>query len=121
MFQAILITLLIVVSVFMIILILLQRGRGGGLAGAFGGAGGQSAFGTKAGDTFTVITILTAVIWFSLCISTLMFLNYEGSSRLNLDGTRISLPTAPGAATSDAPAGTGAPAPQESPVSAPTE
>lgn len=47
----------------MILLVLIQRGRGGGLAGAFGGMGGQSAFGTRAGDTFTRITIVLAVIW----------------------------------------------------------
>ena len=41
-------------SLFLIALVLIQRGRGGGLAGAFGGAGGQSAFGTKAGDVFEI-------------------------------------------------------------------
>jgi len=55
--------LLIFLSFFMIVLILLQRGRGGGLAGAFGGMGSQSAFGTKAGDTFTRITVVVAIIW----------------------------------------------------------
>lgn len=54
---------LLAVSLFMILLVLIQRGRGGGLAGAFGGMGGQSAFGTRAGDTFTRITIVLAVIW----------------------------------------------------------
>ncbi len=54
---------LLSVSLFMILLVLIQRGRGGGLAGAFGGMGGQSAFGTRAGDTFTRITIVLAVIW----------------------------------------------------------
>ncbi|RLS51073.1 MAG: preprotein translocase subunit SecG, partial [Planctomycetota bacterium] len=44
---------LVLSSLFLILLVLIQRGRGGGLAGAFGGAGGQSAFGTKAGDVFT--------------------------------------------------------------------
>ena len=58
------------VSVFMILIILLQRGRGGGLAGAFGGAGGQSAFGNKAGDAFTKFTIGLAVGWIAVaCIS----------------------------------------------------
>ena len=58
--------LLALTSCFLIFLILLQRGRGGGLAGAFGGMGGQSAFGTKAGDIFTRITIIAAVIWVAL-------------------------------------------------------
>lgn len=55
--------LLLLFGLFLMIVVLLQRGRGGGLAGAFGGAGGQSAFGTKAGDVFTRITIVVAVIW----------------------------------------------------------
>jgi preprotein translocase subunit SecG len=53
-------------GVFLVLLILVQRGRGSGLAGAFGNAGGQSAFGTKAGDVFTRITIGTAVVWVAL-------------------------------------------------------
>jgi preprotein translocase subunit SecG len=60
--------LLLVTAVFMIVLVLIQRGKGGGLAGAFGGMGGQSAFGTKAGDLFTKITIVVAVVWVLLCV-----------------------------------------------------
>lgn len=48
---------------FMILLVLLQRGRGGGLVGALGGPGGQSAFGTRAGDVFTRITVVVATLW----------------------------------------------------------
>ncbi|MEW4487134.1 preprotein translocase subunit SecG [Thalassoglobus sp. JC818] len=55
--------LLLLTGIFLMIIILLQRGRGGGLAGAFGGMGGQSAFGTKAGDVFTWITVVTATVW----------------------------------------------------------
>lgn len=55
--------LLLMLSVFLMIIVLLQRGRGGGLAGAFGGLGGQSAFGTKAGDVFTRITVGLAIAW----------------------------------------------------------
>lgn len=55
--------LLVVTSLFMICLILIQRGKGGGLAGAFGGMGGSSAFGTKAGDVFTRVTIYVAIFW----------------------------------------------------------
>lgn len=58
--------LLILSSVFLICLVLIQRGKGGGLAGAFGGMGGSSAFGTKAGDVFTRVTIGTALVWFIL-------------------------------------------------------
>jgi preprotein translocase subunit SecG len=55
--------ILALLGAFLMIVILLQRGRGGGLAGAFGGMGGQSAFGTKAGDVFTRITIVIAILW----------------------------------------------------------
>jgi len=54
---------LTLVSLFLILVILIQRGRGGGLVGAFSGMGGQSAFGTKAGDVFTKITIILITIW----------------------------------------------------------
>lgn len=58
-----LMTLLMITGVLLMFIVLLQRGRGGGLAGAFGGAGGQSAFGTRAGDVFTKITVGLAVVW----------------------------------------------------------
>jgi protein translocase SecG subunit len=62
----ILTVVLFLVSLFLILLVLIQRGKGGGLAGAFGGAGGQSAFGSRAGDAFTRVTIYTALIWILL-------------------------------------------------------
>lgn len=60
-------------SLILIVLILLQRGRGGGLAGALGGMGGQSAFGSKAGDVFTRITSGVAVVWIVLCVGALKY------------------------------------------------
>jgi len=67
--------LLGVMAIFLIMLVLVQRGRGGGLAGAFGGMGGQSAFGTKAGDLFTRITIVVATVWILLCIVSIKLLS----------------------------------------------
>ncbi len=60
--------MLIFVCVFLMIVILLQRGRGGGLAGAFGGAGGTAAFGAKTGDVFTWITVVVAAIFVFLAV-----------------------------------------------------
>jgi preprotein translocase subunit SecG len=60
--------LLFLISLFLILLVLIQRGKGGGLAGAFGGMGGSSAFGARAGDAFTRITLYTAGIWVFLII-----------------------------------------------------
>ena len=66
MLPALINVLLFVLSVLLIGIILIQRGKGGGLAGAFGGAGGSSAFGSRAGDTFTRITIVMAAVWMLL-------------------------------------------------------
>jgi len=70
---------LVLTALFLILLVLIQRGRGGGLAGAFGGAGGQSAFGTKAGDVFTKITVGVAAFWIVLCILALNVLGRRQS------------------------------------------
>jgi preprotein translocase subunit SecG len=76
-----LLTLHMLVGIFLIGLILLQRGRGGGLAGAFGGMGGQSAFGTKAGDIFTRITIAVAVFWILLACACILVVNAANKGR----------------------------------------
>lgn len=71
--------MLVGASFFLILLVLIQRGRGGGLAGALGGMGGQSAFGTKAGDLFTKITIGVATFWILLCILSINVLGTQQS------------------------------------------
>ena len=77
-------------ALFLILLVLIQRGRGGGLAGAFGGAGGQSAFGTKAGDMFTKITIGTAAVWIMLNAASVRLLNSPKASVLGSGRTTSS-------------------------------
>ena len=72
--------LLFTISLFLILLVLVQRGRGGGLAGAFGGMGGQSAFGTKAGDLFTRVTMIVAAVWILLSIIAIAVLNSRQSA-----------------------------------------
>lgn len=118
--------LMFVVSLFLILLVLVQRGRGGGLTGALGGMGGQSAFGTKAGDMFTRVTMVTALIWILLCMSSIWLLGtqdeWSGSrtsgSRAPTQGTTAvpgpvnpiapSTPSPGTGATAESPAGTGA-------------
>ena len=62
--------LFLLCAVILSLLVLIQRGRGGGLAGAFGGAGGSSAFGTKTADVFTKATAVMGAIFFLLAILT---------------------------------------------------
>ena len=58
--------LLLIVGLFMTLLVLIQRGKGGGLIGALGGTGGSSPFGSRAGDQFTRLTIYVACVWLFL-------------------------------------------------------
>jgi preprotein translocase subunit SecG len=58
--------ILLLLGAFLILLVLIQRGKGGGLIGALGGAGGSSPFGSRAGDQFTRLTIYVALIWLFL-------------------------------------------------------
>ena len=54
----------------MILFILIQKPKGGGLSGAFGGSGGGQAavFGAKTGDMLTVATVICFVLFISLGI-----------------------------------------------------
>lgn len=87
--------LLSLVAIFLILLVLVQRGRGGGLAGALGGMGGSSAFGAKAGDVFTKITVVAAAFWIFLCIAAARW-GGSGESLLNIT-TKSSSSAAPAA------------------------
>ena len=62
--------LFLLCAVILTLLVLIQRGRGGGLAGAFGGPGGHSAFGTKTADVFVRATAVLGAIFFVLAIVT---------------------------------------------------
>jgi preprotein translocase subunit SecG len=85
--------LLMTVGLLLIFIILLQRGRGGGLAGALGGMGGQSAFGTKAGDVFTRITVVLAIIWVILAAGNVYALRGFGGPKFK--GGSSAVQTAP--------------------------
>lgn len=105
---------LIVTSIFLILLVLVQRGRGGGLAGALGGMGGSSALGTKAGDTFTRITIVAVVFWIVLCCVTMLVLRSApdqfGNSGAGVVGEveqELTVPTGDAKATGEAGSGVG--------------
>jgi preprotein translocase subunit SecG len=67
--------LVILTGLFLIGLVLIQRGKGGGLAGAFGGVGGSSPFGSKAGDAFTKFTIYIAAFWILLLMVQVKVMN----------------------------------------------
>ena len=88
--NSLLYALAVLTSLFLILLVLIQRGKGGGLAGAFGGVGGSSAFGTKAGDVFTRVTIYTALVWFLVNMFLVYRMNQGRTSAFGTD-SRIKL------------------------------
>jgi preprotein translocase subunit SecG len=79
-----------VLAILVMIVILLQRGKGVGLAGAFGGTGGATAFGAKTGDILTWVTIIGAILLLTFAV----ILNF------------VFVETGPGLAPQAPPAGT---------------
>jgi preprotein translocase subunit SecG len=55
--------IVLLLGLFLMLLVLIQKGKGGGLSGAFGGTGGSSPFGSKSGTMFTRLTIIVAGVW----------------------------------------------------------
>ena len=124
--MGVLITILTVVLIVnclgLVGLILIQRGKGGGLAAAFGGGGMEQAFGTRAATLAQKATALMAVIFLVLSIALgLMYqrrhvvpppaMQEEPMDSQPSDATAPSaeLPGAPSASTDALPAPTPAP------------
>ena len=72
----------VVVCIFLMLVVLLQAGRGGGIGLAFGGSGGsQSVFGSSGGATFlTKMTAICAVIFFTNSLA-LAYMSSQSDSR----------------------------------------
>ena len=97
------------VCLFLLVVVLLQQGKGGDIAAAFGGSGSQAAFGARAGAT--VLTRATTVVGalFMIGAMVLAILGQRGPGSL-LSG--IDAPAAPAAQTEPAPAEESADPPQ---------
>lgn len=54
--------------VLLILLVLIQKGKGGGLSGAFGGVGSYSPFGTKTGDALTWATVVLTAFYLLIAV-----------------------------------------------------
>ena len=85
-------SLFVFVCLFLILLVLIQKGRGGGLSGALGGAGGSTAFGTKTGDVLTWTTSVVFGIFIALAVTMNLITNYQRSRPTPLPPTVPSMP-----------------------------
>jgi len=77
-FDSLLATLFIIICLLLIGVVLLQKGRGGGLSAAFGGMG-SSAFGTRVGDVLTWVTIVMTALF--LLLATAVTLSFKPSQQ----------------------------------------
>lgn len=90
--------LFIIVCLFMVLLVLIQKGRGGGLASAFGGAGANTAFGSKTGDVLTWATSVVFGIFLILAVA-LNLMADRMTSRAPLAGAGTMATETPAAAS----------------------
>ena len=109
-------TLFVLVCLLMMAVILIQKPRGGGLSGAFGGAGGsaQSAFGAKTGDFLTWLTVGFFIAFLLLAIG----LTWAIPPSVNV--TKPTMSATPGTPTTPGSSGsTGSAEPLGSPTTVP--
>src|SRR3954469_20707939 len=109
----VLISLFILTCLILSLVILLQQGRGGDIASAFGGSSSQAAFGARSGATLlTKATSIAAAVFMILALA-LSIMGQRGTSSI-LSGTPAPPPAAkPAALPTPGPAAvpSGAPAP----------
>ncbi len=129
-FTPILMTLHVLVCFVLVIVIMLQSGNAADLAGAFGGAGSQTAFGPRGAATFlSRATTWCAIVFMmtSLTLSVKRAPTGSFSTGSVLEQTQSSTPAkkvtpAPATPTPSAPAKTpSAPAQQSAPAPAPAQ
>jgi preprotein translocase subunit SecG len=90
---SILIVIHVIISLFLIAVILLQAGKGGGLSDSFGGSQMQNLFGTKSTTVLTKLTAVCAIGFIVTCLI-LAFISTR-NSRSIVDNVNISRHRAP--------------------------
>jgi preprotein translocase subunit SecG len=95
------VALYVLVCLVLSLVILLQQGRGGDIASAFGGSSSQAAFGARSGATLLTKATAIAAVLFMLFALTLSIMGQRGGS-----GSLLSGASAPAPAAKPAPAPT---------------
>ena len=71
----------VIVSVFLVLVVLLQQGKGQDIAGAFGGGGSQANVGVRSGTTVLHrLTTVAAVMFMVTSLSLTIMISSPGSS-----------------------------------------
>ena len=107
----------VLVCIFLILVILLQAGKGGGMGAAFGGAGAQTVFGGRGAQTFLgKVTTVSAAIFMLTSLTLAYQASRSGSEVAPVAPAPFQQEPVPGKAQpGQAPAGS-APAPAPAPV-----
>jgi preprotein translocase subunit SecG len=101
-------TLHVIVSVILVLVVLLQSGKGADLAGAFGGGATQTAFGSRGPASFlSKITTIAAVVFMltSLGLSMIPTTRTRTESKSILENTKEALPPVKKAPVAQQPVG----------------
>jgi preprotein translocase subunit SecG len=88
------VALYVLVCLVLSLVILLQQGRGGDIASAFGGSSSQAAFGARSGATLLTKATAIAAVLFMLFALTLSIMGQRGGSGSLLSGTSAPAPAA---------------------------
>lgn len=97
---------LILVSLFIVLVVLAQKSKDGGMGAALGGGAAEAAFGAETGNVLSKSTIYASVLFFVLAFALYLGRIYESKHATAAAGSALPTITAPAAAP--APAGTAA-------------
>jgi preprotein translocase subunit SecG len=79
----------LLVCIFLILVVLLQTGKGADIAAAFGGSGSQTAFGARGAATLlTKLTTASAIMFMITCLALAFFANNGGRSVVSDEAAR---------------------------------
>lgn len=108
---------LIIVSVFIVLVVLAQKSKDGGMGAALGGGAAEAAFGAETGNVLSKSTIYAAILFFVLAFALYLGRIYESKHAAAAAGSALPTIAVP-AAPAPAPAAT-VPAPVKAPAATP--
>lgn len=109
----------VIVCIFLVLVVLLQSGKGGDVASAFGGAGSQSAFGPRGPQKPLEKATVVAALLFMFLALLFSLPGFNGTSSVVGDGAVAPVQTSSSPAASPAASPATSPATDASPAGSP--